>query len=163
MTDLSKYKAFPEDYVIPKDTQVIALVDDYGLLGFEGITTETSIVPFCNWKDGRNRIALSSRNLSPVNPQDHPDFKQEEPEWQPKTGEVVNVSEDKDEGQRIYLFTDTNGHWCVSLRLDEQYKNGQEVRIYCWKTISKYEPTPLKLTRAEIAEKFGTDNFEIID
>jgi hypothetical protein len=163
MTDISKYKAFPEGYVIPFNTKVICLVDAHGLKGVEGVTIETNVFPFCNWENGQQKIGFKSHLLAPVNPQDHPDYKQEEPEWQPKTGEVVLAGIDKK--KRIYAFSDEKGHWCVADGYEESFNSKSSAFFVHWETISKYEPepTPLKLTRAEIAEKFGTDNFEIID
>jgi hypothetical protein len=179
MTDLSKYKAFPEGYIIPKGIKVISLVDDYGLLGVKGVTIEEDSIPFCSWEGFENTIAIISYKLAPVHPQDHPDYKMEtlyidpskpaekrefnfqEPEWHPKTGEVVNVSNMLSSGRAIYLFTNDVGHWCISIEDRSAFNKGETVSINCWGRISK--TTPLKLTRAEIAEKFGTDNFEIID
>jgi hypothetical protein len=162
MTDLSKYKAFPRDYVIRENTKVICLVNVLGLQGLEGIATESSIIPFCSFKCGTHKTALHSHQLAPLNPQDHPDFKQEEPEWQPKTGEVVNVFPNE-ELRRIFLFKDNIGYWCVMGGLEDLYRKGEKFEIFCQKEVWQVKPEPIKLTRAEIAEKFGTDNFEIID
>jgi hypothetical protein len=168
MTDLSKYKAFPEGYVIPKGTEVIVISENrdsdsesYRKPGLKGIATETDDWPHCDWEDGMKNIYMCSEELAPLNPQDHPDYKQEEPEWQPKTGEVVLAGNDK--RKRIYAFSDEKGHWCLADGYEENFNSKSSAFFVHWETISKYEPTPLKLTRAEIAEKFGTDNFEIID
>jgi hypothetical protein len=123
---------------------------------------------------------MESTELAPVQPQDHPDYKMEtlyidpskpaekrefnftEPEWQPKTGEVVCTFPNM-ETRRIFLFKDNIGCWCVVGGSEDSYRKGMPVEIFCQKEVWQIKPEPLKLTRAEIAEKFGTDNFEIID
>ena len=60
-------QAFPIDYYIPIDTNVIA-IDSHEMVGK---TTEKSTVPFCKWSSGRECI-MSGHKLAPLNPTDHP-------------------------------------------------------------------------------------------
>jgi hypothetical protein len=188
MTDLSKYKAFPEGHVIPFNTKVICLIDAYGLKGREGVTIETNVFPFCNWENGQQKIGFKSHLLAPLNPQDHPDFKMEtlyidpskpaekrefnfekpsiEPEWQPKTGELVTVNNCGNIFEGVFCFTDEIGRSYGFEKGGEQERmkaSGMPFFVVPFNQISKPKTEPIKLTRAEIAEKFGTDNFEIID
>jgi hypothetical protein len=60
-------QVFPKDYLIPIDTNVIA-IDSPKMVGK---TTEKSSVPFCKWSYGATSIALGFK-LAPLNPTDHP-------------------------------------------------------------------------------------------
>ena len=76
-------QAFPENYEMPKGTNVIVIADDraesntyFRSKGLKGITTEKGNVPFCDWEDGKNYICMWSHHLAPVNPTDHPEHPQ---------------------------------------------------------------------------------------
>jgi hypothetical protein len=60
-------QAFPKDYEIPMDTNVISIEDPERV----GKTTEKSTAPFLTWSNGVNSIRNGFR-LAPLNPTDHP-------------------------------------------------------------------------------------------
>ena len=83
--DLSKFKPFPVGYVIPEGTKVISVADDriesdpdYSK-GKTGLTKNNAAIPFVLFDDG-NRVRMKSSELAPIDPSDHPDYKQEQPD-----------------------------------------------------------------------------------
>lgn len=89
MKDVSEYKAFPNNYEIPKGTKVVVVKehlnkDDYGYrpIGLKGVTTDAHTIPYCDWEDGKKDICMDGTELAPLNPKDHPehpDFGKQEP------------------------------------------------------------------------------------
>jgi hypothetical protein len=173
MKDLSKYKAFPVGYIPTKVIEAIKIAERDGIIEFGAkgkIVPDGTDSPYFYPDDkslildnhAEDWVIQSTFKLAPLNPQDHPDYKQEQPEWQPKMGEGVYVF--PNEGPtRIFLFKDNIGYWCVMGGLEDLYRKGEKFEIFCQKEVWQVKPEPIKLTRAEIAEKLGTDNFEIID
>lgn len=98
--DLIQCKPFPEGYKIPAGVEVIVIYDDrdkhdvnYRKPGLEGITTERSSIPLCNWKDGMTQICMWSCQLAPINLKDHPDYKFDEPETNPEQSKLEQIAE----------------------------------------------------------------------
>lgn len=86
--DLSKYKAFPEGYKIGKGVNVIAIADDRSpndedfSLGKKGVTFTYDEDPFVDFEDG-TCTRMRSHELAPLDPSDHPDYKDEVDEDRP--------------------------------------------------------------------------------
>lgn len=80
--DLSKYKPFPEGYVIPEGTKVLSISDDRFIddpdysKGKTGITKNKAAVSSVLFDDG-NCVRMKSHELAPLDSSDHPDYKPE--------------------------------------------------------------------------------------
>jgi hypothetical protein len=77
-TDWSKVP-FPDDYVVPKGIEVVVISESrnednpkHRKIGLKGITTQTHIVPDCDWEDGMENIDMVNSELAPINATDHP-------------------------------------------------------------------------------------------
>lgn len=82
-------------------------------------------------------------------------------EWQPKRGDLVEVSDDKKNWHtRIFLADIKGSSWpivVVEQAEENNYKNGDEFDSYCWLYMReiqqpKAEPQPIQTKEARIAE-----------
>jgi hypothetical protein len=102
--DLSKYRAFPEGYVIPKGVRVVALSDDrtptdeyYVKPGSIGITIESDLAPRVKWDDRNHNTHLMASELAPLNTEDHPDWDKKAGRWKDEAEHSVEVEPEKPE------------------------------------------------------------------
>mgnify|MGYP003537975923 FL=1 len=76
--DLSQYKAFPADYVVPKDTPIVSLITTGSVRrGLIGRAIEERKDPECDFFDGTNNLVMHNHMIAPLDPKDHPEYVEE--------------------------------------------------------------------------------------
>ena len=100
--DLSKYKPFPEGYGMKKGTWVVMIYKEHQVpYGTFGVVMENSSISYIDWERGLYRcndesalkinggLPSLSEFLAPLDPSDHPDYKDEQTEARPMNADEI--------------------------------------------------------------------------